>query len=293
MATVEDGPTITALAPWFGGKRTIAPLIVEELGPHSWYWDVFCGSMAIVFEKPPSQMETLNDLHGDLVNLARVVASDRWQDLQERLSRTTFCEDLFHDLRARLRGGECTDDVDRAFCFFVESWMGRNGVAGTRTHNTAFCVRYTSGGGPPTTRYHNAVDSIRAWNQRLRSACILQRDAFELLERIEDQPGTAIYCDPPYLVKGAKYVHDFADDDHDRLAKLLARFSKSRVVVSYYDHPRLAELYPPPTWTHRKIEVSKAMGHQGHRGENDTRAVEVLLMNGPSFARPEERRLFA
>lgn len=25
-------PTITAIAPWFGGKRNLAPAIVEELG---------------------------------------------------------------------------------------------------------------------------------------------------------------------------------------------------------------------------------------------------------------------
>lgn len=37
------------------------------------------------------------------------------------------------------------------------------------------------------------------------------------------------------------------DDDHARLAKELLRFKRARVVVSYYDDPRLAELYPD--WT--------------------------------------------
>ncbi len=52
----------------------------------------------------------------------------------------------------------------------------------------------------------------------------------------------AIYCDPPYLVKGAKYVHDFTDSQHEDLAKLLRRFKHTRVVVSYYEHPALDEL---------------------------------------------------
>lgn len=30
--------TIRSLAPWFGGKRTLAPRIVAELGTHTQYW---------------------------------------------------------------------------------------------------------------------------------------------------------------------------------------------------------------------------------------------------------------
>jgi DNA adenine methylase len=67
-------PTITSLVPWFGAKRTLAPRIVRELGPHRVYWEPFCGSCAVLLAKPRASMETVNELHGDLVNLARVVA---------------------------------------------------------------------------------------------------------------------------------------------------------------------------------------------------------------------------
>ena len=62
----------------------------------------------------------------------------------------------------------------------------------------------------------------------LRSVTILNRDGFQLFERVEDAEGVAIYCDPPYLVKGASYIHDFAATDHQRLADLLRRFKKTR-----------------------------------------------------------------
>jgi DNA adenine methylase len=126
------------------------------------------------------------------------------------------------------------------------------------------------------------VESIPAWHYRLAGVTILNRDAFGILERIEDKKGTAIYVDPPYLVKGAKYIHDFADGDHERLAELLKRFKQSRVVVSYYAHPKLAELYPG--WQRHEINVSKAMSHAGGRGEKDIRATEVLLVNDNSSA---------
>ena len=121
-----------------------------------------------------------------------------------------------------------------------------------------------------------------AWHHRLRGVTILNRDAFALLERIEDRKGTVIYCDPPYIEKGAKYVHDFEDDDHRRLAELLVRFKKTRVVVSYYEHPLLDGLYPD--WTVRHLKANRALVNQGMRGRGGSvKAPELLLINGHSM----------
>src|SRR5436305_15220627 len=64
---------VKAIAPWFGGKRTLAPAIVVELGTHTQYFEPFFGSGAVLFAKMPSQKETVNELSGDLILLARVV----------------------------------------------------------------------------------------------------------------------------------------------------------------------------------------------------------------------------
>lgn len=42
---------IRAIAPWFGGKRTLAEEIVRELGKHTQYFEPFCGSAAVLFAK--------------------------------------------------------------------------------------------------------------------------------------------------------------------------------------------------------------------------------------------------
>lgn len=284
----DPKPKITALAPWFGGKRTLAPAIVQELGKHSVYWEPFCGSLAVLLEKRACSSETVNDLNADVTNLARVVASDDGPKLFEKLSRTMFAEPLVSEAKQRrVFGG--MPDLDAAYWFFVESWMGRNGVAGTRASNTAFCVRYTSNGGDPATRFRSAVASIPEWAKRLMGVTVLTRDGLDLIERIEDKPGTVIYCDPPYFVKGAKYVHDFADRDHSRLAEQLQRFKKTRVVVSYYAHPSLAGLYPE--WTVRRLKATKAMVNQGMRDKGGAvEAPEVLIINGPSYVETSDER---
>lgn len=290
-------PAITALAPWFGGKRNLAPEIVATLGKHRVYWEPFCGSMAVLLAKPASTMETVNDLHGDLINLARVIQDAKLApQLYRRLRRAWLAEALFEEAAERIRQPIEFDgpNLERACDYMQVVWTGRNGVAGTASNNHGFCVRYTANGGHSAKRWQSVVESIPAWSERMRNVTILSRDAFEVLPRIEDREGTAIYVDPPYLSttrskagnislrrgKGSScYVHDFAETDHARLAEALRRFTRARVVVSYYDDPALAELYPG--WAVQQIEVSKAMSSQT-QGQSHGRAVEVLLSNIPS-----------
>lgn len=281
MGKEAESMKIKAIAPWFGGKRTLAPKIVKLLGEHRVYWEPFCGSMAVLMVKPACRMETVNDLHGDLINLARVVADPQaGAKLYMRLRRTLFHEELLMDARETLRSGDSLfmaelSPGDRAYWYFIESWMGRNGVAGTQSTCPSFCIRYTANGGQPAKRFTGAVSSIPQWRRRLRNVAISSRNAFELIERIDDAPGTAIYVDPPYVVKSATYIHEFKLSDHERLNGLLTRFTKARVVVSYYGDPLIDELYT--SWNRVEVEVTKSLAHQSRRGQNNAKATEILL----------------
>jgi DNA adenine methylase len=281
--------TIGALAPWFGAKRTMAPAIIAELGPHHAYWEIFCGSMAVLMAKPPSRTEIVNDLHRDLVNLARCVRdAGLGPELYRRLRRTLCCQETFKAALAAIREHDPADpakapDVERAFDYFVASWQGMNGVAGTSAFNTNFARRFSTSGGDAGARWIGVVRSIPAWRKRLRGVQVFHSDGIELAGKIEDKDGVVIYADPPYLVKGAKYLHDFAEADHARLAEALRRFRKTRVVVSYYADPRLQDLYPG--WTICAVDVTKNLVNSGKNGDSGaTKAPEVLLINGPSLA---------
>lgn len=283
---MPENMTVTAIAPWFGAKRTMAPRIVSELGPHSAFFEPFCGSLAVLFAKPRSSMETCNDLHGDLVNLARVVQHPTLSvELYARSRRTLMCEETFREAAARwkARGIPAADvepDLQRAVDFLYTSWVGRNGVVGTRSYNQGFAARYTRGGGHGGTRWQAAVGSIPDWHERLQDVVILNRDGFELIAKLEDRAGNVIYCDPPYVEKGAEYVHDFDAEDHARLAAELRRFTKTRVVVSYYEHPRVRDLYRG--WTFVSCPATKAMVCGNGRTKGTVEAPEVLLINGES-----------
>lgn len=295
-----DDPAIGAILPYFGGKRTLAPAIVEEFGPHLVYWEPFCGSMAVLLEKEPCQPETVNDLHGDLVNLARVIQDPtEGPRFYRRLRRALVSEALFRDSAAVIDAPYHSEflDAERAHHYFVVSWLGRNGIAGTtigqkRGAAHSFCVRYTNNGGRPGKRWASAIQSIPQWRRRLREVTILNRDAFEVIGKIDDVDGTIIYVDSPYLPETrtgwngsggqSRYLHDFKPEDHARLATAMARFKHARVVVSYYDHPSLAMLYPG--WTIRHLAGNKGIANAAKRDKTgETKAAEVILVNGPSF----------
>lgn len=269
---------IGSLAPWFGSKRTLAPRIVEALGPHKAYWEPFCGSMAVLLAKEPCRMETVNDLNGDLINLSRTIQdATLGPQLYRRLRRVLMHESEQEEAKAKCRE-KITDPVERAYWYFINSWMVRNGYGGTKDRGPGrVCVRFTNNGGHAATRWAGAVASIPQWRERLRKVTILQRDAFELIPRIEDVEETAIYCDPPYVVKGAKYLHDFESADHARLAETLQSFRRARVVVSYYDHPDLNRLYPG--WSRLDCTMAKAVANASKTTKGAATAPEILLIN--------------
>ena len=305
--TAGDAPAmyVRAIVPAFGSKRTLAPHLVREFGSHGVYWELFGLSLAALLAKPACGMETANDLLGDAVNLARVLADEEAAiQLYARLSRTLFHETIHAEAAARIaaRGWVAAPpqpDVAMAYDYMLTSWCGRNGVVGTENYNQGFCARYTANGGHGATRWRAATASIPAWHERLRNVTFLNRCAFGLLERIDDAVGTVLYLDPPYFKKDATYIHDFdsarkckpdACDDcggphtHERLAYLCQRFRRARLVVSYYADPLLETLYPRSRWTHREHEVTKSLVNQGQRDRGGaTKATEMLLLNGPSY----------
>lgn len=283
--------SVSAFLPWAGSKRTCAPRIVKQLGPHRAYWEPFCGSCAVLFAKEESSHETVNDLHRDLANLAWVLQGPKWAELYDRCARSILTEELFRwacasliqEPNVPLVNGKPAGDLDRAYRFFVRSWWGHNGITGAAQVGDSLGVRFTPGGGHGAIRFRSCVDTMPQWHERLRCVLVLNRDAFGVIESIQDVDGVVIYCDPPYIQKGFRYVHDFEAQDHRRLAVALARFKRARCVVSYYAHQLLADIYPG--WTVVDVAQPKFLVNQGMRDKSGaTKAPEVLLINGPSLA---------
>ncbi len=274
-----------SIVPYFGGKRMMAPDIIAALGfgerKITTYCEPCCGGLGVFLQTPAVRNPILNDLHGDLMNLARVIQhKDTATELYEYLQRVVVCEATLRDAQASMRGPTRMNHVEQAYWYFIASWMGRNGVAGTAVREYKLAVRFTASGGSPAVRWKNAVVSIPAWHEKLQWATLLDRDIFGVLAKLRDEPETAIYVDPPYLPEtrgnssSGRYKHDFTDEDHTRLRDALRRFERARVVVSYYDHPRVREMYDGWKFSDhsRQKNLSNASG-------KPSKAPELLIIN--------------
>ena len=58
---------------WVGGKSRIRKAIIPLLPPHTCYVEPFAGAAWVLFGKPLSDVEVLNDIDQELVNFFRVV----------------------------------------------------------------------------------------------------------------------------------------------------------------------------------------------------------------------------
>lgn len=299
---------ISAIAPWVGSDDGMQPVIQRQLGEHRWYVELFAGGCRTLLNKAPAQIEWVNDLHPALINVLRTLAGPEGSKLQARLRRTVFCEQVFADAIEQYRSLMSAEDVppyhsgnvheDFAWATFVVWWMGKGGTAGGPAEGN-ISIRYDSKGGHGASRFRAAADSVRWLRKRLARVHIYNRDAIELAEKIEDRAGTLIYADPTFIGKESNYSFGLASrpdddpsaifrsderDDHDRLAAALNRFAVggTRVVLRYYDHPRLRELYPAERW--RVIDCSR-IKQLGTVKDGERRAVapDVVLVNGEVF----------
>ncbi len=78
-------------------------------------------------------------------------------------------------------------------------------------------------------------------------------------------------CDPPFPGPGDSYKHTFDEKKHRAMAGRLTAFQNCKVLLRYYDHPLIREIYPEDRWewTHLK----------GRKSTNEE-APEVLICKG-------------
>ncbi len=211
-----------------GAKWGMAKQIVSMMPPHRSYLEPFFGSGAVLFNKPPSAIETVNDIDGDITNFFKVVRECP-EELAEAISLTPYSRDVFNDAHEN-RG---TTDFDRAYRFAIRSRMGH----GFKTYQkTGFKIDvYARERSYCVDCWNKMPERIFEAAARLKEVQIENRPALELIRKF-NYDNVLIYADPPYLLNtrgGKQYRHEMNEQDHlELLAALKAH--KGPVIISGY-----------------------------------------------------------
>lgn len=222
-----------ALVKYPGAKWRLAPWIISHFPKHHSYLEPFFGSGAVLFNKPPSHIETVNDLDEEVVNFFDCIRKD-----PERLAREVFLTPYSRDVyeQAYLALREIPDDPferARAFCIRLDQGHGfrtsgekvgwKNDVQG---RERAYAVRNWCG----------LPDRVIQAAERLKGVQVEHRPAVDIIRRF-NYSNVLIYADPPYMMETRcreQYRHEMTDEDHEELLDALLSH-RGPVVLSGYD----------------------------------------------------------
>lgn len=214
---------------YVGSKWNLSKWIISQMPEHKVYLEPFFGSGAVLFNKPRTSIETINDIDGNIVNLFKVIREQPGQ-LANSVELTPYSRQEYLQSFESL---ECElSDVERARVFLVRCWMARGGKTSDRTgwrHNV----------NPSTI---NAVpdwlgvpETIIQATERLQGVQIEKQDAIELIERY-NREDCLIYADPPYLLETRTkrhYANEMTIEQHESLLKSLGDHDGFAMISGY------------------------------------------------------------
>lgn len=256
-----------------GSKWKLADWIIEHMPEHSVYLEPFFGSGAVLFNKEPSMLETVNDIDGDVVNLFRVIR-DNPEELKTAVWLTPYARQEYKEAH-----DQPIDDIDRARRFLVRCWQSIRVKTGSIS---GWKCRGTADDSYRVKQWNDLPEKIAAVADRLKDVQIENRPALQVIERY-NREDVLIYADPPYVLdtrNGEIYGNEMTDADHVELLAALKRHKGPVLLSGYANH-----LYQ---------EILSDWDYADHQQviENGDSRTEVLWMNRVAAKQAGQLTLF-
>lgn len=255
-----------------GSKWRLMLHVIPLMPAHDHYVSVFGGSGSDILRKPPSSLETFNDIDGHVFGFFSLLQDKiKMDQLRERLA-TTPAQSQRHFEQAVGLMDTATDPVERTWAFLVVSFQG-------------FCVASPSSQTPTHWRYarrpHTTAKSwfklptaIEIASDRFRAVQIMNQPWQDVISRM-DLPATLFLIDPPYhpdALNQRFYANSMTAGDHEQLLDALLAV-KGFVILCGYTTP----LYNERLARWRNVPLMKPASLAVH-GNKPTRT-EMLWLN--------------
>lgn len=252
---------------YLGGKSRLAAKIIPRIpADHVCYCEPFVGAAWVLFSKPPSKAEVINDRDGELVTFWRVI-QNHLQAFMEYFKYAVISRKLF-DLENR-KNPETLTDIQRAVRYYYLQRLSFGGKVAGRTFGTSATQ-------PGRLNLTCMEETLLEVHWRLERVTIEHLDGIACVERY-DRPETFFYIDPPYYHLSQGYAHKFTDSDFERLRDCLCKV-KGRFLLSINDDPAIRKLFR--SFSQHRVSLSYSVGNT--RSVSDTRSkprFELFVMN--------------
>lgn len=218
-----------AITKYPGSKWRAASWIIEHFTEHHSYLEPFFGSGGVLFNKPRSPIETINDLDDDVVNLFEWIKTDP-EKLAHEIYFTPYSRSTYEEAYIKIP----KSDLEKAVLFYIRLNMGygfrtAGGKVGWKTDIQGREKAYTA------LDWCNMPEKIIEAAERLRGVQIENRPAIEIIKRYNFK-NVLIYCDPPYVLSertGKQYKKEMSDKDHQELLETLIQHKGPAIISGY------------------------------------------------------------
>ena len=167
------------------GKMRMAKSIVGLIPDHRVYVEPFAGSAAVLFAKPRSDVEVLNDLDPDVSDALKTLSRLSEGDMKRLLARSWVGSESTYK---RLEATKFSDPLDRLHRFLYLAKISFGGVRGP----TNYCKRED---GRDHQRYFDR--RVPPAVERLKGVKVYSEDYEKICKRY-DAPDAFFFLDPPY-----------------------------------------------------------------------------------------------
>jgi DNA adenine methylase len=215
---------------------------------HRCYVEPFAGAAAVLFHKPPSDVEVLNDVNLDLVNLYRVV-QHHLDELVRQFRWSLVSRTMFE--WAKMQRPETLTDVQRAARFY---YLQRTAF-GSKVVGQNFGVSPTV---PPRLNLLRMEEELSHAHLRLARVLVEALPWQQICPRY-DRPGTVFFCDPPYW-DTVGYGVPFGLSEYKALARFM-RSAAGKVLLTINDHPAMREVFR--RFEFEAVDITYTIGGQG------------------------------
>ena len=252
---------IKPIIPWIGGKRRLAKQLLPLFPKHTCYIEPFCGAAALYFLKPPSKVEVINDINGELINLYRVIQNHLEEFVRQfkwiLTSRQVYkwLQDIpTHTLT----------DIQRATRFYYLQKLSFGG----KVEGQTFGVATTS---PPRLNLLRIEEDLSSAHLRLCRTNIEHLNWAECIERY-DRPHSFFYIDPPYWGTEG-YGVNFGLEQYQQIAEF-AKSIKGKMLISLNDIPEMREIFSGLNITTTEIQYTLSGGNK-----SNNKSQELIIKN--------------
>lgn len=280
---------ITTPFSYFGGKSQWTDWLLSWMPDHTHYVEVFGGSAALLFAKPPAPLEVYNDVDEGLVGFFRVLRDpDQFPEFARRVALIPYNR-TEHDTWRRQGGWQVAEDpVEQAVRWF---YVARASFSGQWGQIWATSLEVAAGMNLQVHKWLSAVDRLPAFHARMMRVVVEHRDFSRILQRY-DTTHTLFYCDPPYIPqtrRSGRYAYEMTLADHERLVAQLLTLH-GMVLLSGYRHPCYQPL-EASGWRRMDRDVPLRALNRGRYGAQ--RRTESLWVNPAILAvRPQQMSLW-